>query len=181
MLQSHRALEAAEETLRRALDAESGVSRYIVTGDHADLAPFERAEQSMPRVLDDLDEHVGGDAERKSVERLRSDVEELFAALRATQERPDNLEHVVESGEQTKLRIDAIRDVVRDIRRSENDRLASRMTADASASRSLGWIAIVSAAMAAALATAGAVLILIVVRPGWGTVGGLTGTRGRWP
>ncbi len=80
VLQSHRALEAAEETLRRALDAENGVARFVVTGDRADLAPFERAEQLMPRVLDDLQEHVEGDAERRRVGRLRSEVDALFVS-----------------------------------------------------------------------------------------------------
>lgn len=168
VVNSHRALEAAEESLRRALDADSGVREFSVTHDRQDLAPFERADQLIQHAIDDLEEHVGGQPERDKVRQLRTQVAALFVTLKAAVARAESRGDVQrQDGEQTKHRLDAIRATVREIRRAESDRLLDRVAADGSASQVVGWLAIVAAAIAAALVTAIGAVAIVVYRPGW--------------
>jgi CHASE3 domain sensor protein len=169
VLNSHRTLEAAEEMLRRVLDGESSVRRYVATRDRADLVPFDRAALAISGAMGDLESHVGGDPERKRIQALRADVNRLFDSWRAVVVRVGDASGAAdEAREDEERRIDAVRQVVRDLRRTENDRLVERMRADASASRSLGWMVIVAAGVAAALGTATVALLVLLIRPGWG-------------
>lgn len=169
VVKSHRALAAAEETLRRALEADSGVRSYLVTRDRVDLVPFERADQMIQHTMDDLQEHVGGEPERQSVQRLRAEMDGLFIELRSLIARTGN-SSAPGSGDRDEARahVVAIRMIVREIRRAEDALLAERVAADAAATRSVSWFAMVAAVVAAALAAASAALFLFMIRPGWG-------------
>ena len=169
VVESHRALAAVEEALRRSLDAEVSVRNYVVTRDRADLGAFERASETIQHTLDDLQRYTEGEPERQRVQRLRAEVDGLFVTLQSQMAPSANAsERRSEGRDESRARLAAIRVIVREIRRAERDRLAKRMAADAAATRFVNWFATLTAAFAAALAAASAALVVFVIRPGWG-------------
>ena len=78
---SHRALQAAEETLRRAVDAETGTRGFMISRNPADLAPYDRALETIRRPMEDLATILREDTRQADADRLRSQIDATLTIL----------------------------------------------------------------------------------------------------
>src|SRR5207249_1095167 len=81
VIRSHKTLQAAEETLRRVVDAETWERGYLLTRAPADLAAFQRALQLAGTPMDGLATILIEDGRGVDAERLHTQISSTLAAL----------------------------------------------------------------------------------------------------
>ena len=72
VIRSHRTLQAAEETLRRAVDVETGARGYILTRNKLDLDRFKGAHVTVARSLNDLTTVLTDDGRAEAAQSVRT-------------------------------------------------------------------------------------------------------------
>jgi CHASE3 domain-containing protein len=93
VVRSHRALQAAEETLRRAVDAETGTRGFMISRNPADLAPYDRALETIRRPMEDLATILREDTRQAGADRLRSQIDATLTILGRMVERTRGRRH----------------------------------------------------------------------------------------
>ena len=167
VIRSHKTLQAAEESLRRVVDAETWERGYLLTRDPTDLEAFRRALQLAAAPSDGLAAILREDGRAAEAERLRSQVESALASFRrlVEQMRGDGrIDGAVRAA--SRANTEAVRATIRGIRQAETDVLTARLHADASAGRWVNWLAIVMTGLATALMTTLLAAIVLLARPG---------------
>ena len=167
VLRSHQVLKAAEETLRRAVDAETGTRGFIISRDDGDLAPYNRARETIRGSLDELATILREDGREESAGRLRSQIEGTVTILGQMVERTRGGGAVdATMRDAAKASMDALRETIRAIRQAETDLLDARIRADDTAGVRVKRLAVAMTGLATALLTLMLGLLVFVVRPG---------------
>ena len=167
VLRSHQVLKAAEETLRRAVDAETGTRGFIISKNESDLAPYHRALETVRGSMDGLAAILLEDGRQESAGRLRSQIEGTLTILGQMVERTRRggaIDAVTRDA--AKASMDTLRETIRVIRQSETDLLDARIRADDAAGTGVKRLAIAMTGLATALLTLMLGLLVFVVRPG---------------
>jgi CHASE3 domain sensor protein len=167
VLRSHQVLQAAEETLRRAVDAETGTRGFIISRNDGDLAPYHRARETIRTSLDELARILGEDGRQEFATRLHSQVEATLTILGQMVERTRS-GGVVDAAtrDAANASMGALRETIRGIRQAETDLLDARIRADDTAGVRVKRLAIAMTGLATALLTLMLGLLVFVVRPG---------------
>jgi methyl-accepting chemotaxis protein len=166
VIRSHRTLQASEETLRRAVDVETGARGFILTHNPLDLARFRGAHVTVIRSLDDLTTILSDDGRAAVAERVRVELTATLAHLdRLVQHATagDGLEAA--DSDAARASMDALRAAVRSIRQSETDVLNARIQRVETADRRVNWLLIVMTGLATALLTLLVAVLVFVSRP----------------
>jgi CHASE3 domain sensor protein len=167
VMRSHQTLEAAEETFRRALDAQSGTRGFILSRDVRYLEPFTRAERRIVEPIDELRTLLAETGRGAEAERLRVGVAGTFASLHTLIDETRRGEEVnAQNRDSADKQMNAVRTTLRGIRNTETDLLKTRIRADESAGRWANRLAIVMTGLATASLTAIVMLALFLARPG---------------
>jgi CHASE3 domain sensor protein len=167
VISSHRTLQAAEETLRRAVDAETGARGFILTHHAADLQRYRLGQQFAGRPLNELSAILAADGRQAAADSVR-------ISLDATLEHLDRLVQIADHGDAfqesesdaARASMDALRSAIRTIRQAENDVLTNRIQLVERADRRVNWLLIVMTGLATALLTLLVASLIIVTRPG---------------
>jgi CHASE3 domain sensor protein len=167
VIRSHRTLQAAEETLRRVVDAETWERGYLLTRDAGDLEAFRRALRLAPTPMENLAAILREDGRGAVAERLAAQIGTALAGFKRL------VKHTRAGGEieppdraDVRANMEAVRDTIRGIRQAETDVLSARIQTDASAGRWVNWLAIVMTGLATALTTALVAALVFLARPG---------------
>jgi len=167
VLRSHQVLKASEETLRRAVDAETGTRGFIISRNDVDLAPYDRALQTIRRSMDDLATFLREDGREEHASRLQTQIDGTLTILGQMVERIRAGETVeAPMHEAANASMAALRDTIRAIHQAETDVLDARMRADDAAGIRVKRLAIATTGLATALLTLMLGLLVFVVRPG---------------
>jgi CHASE3 domain sensor protein len=167
VIRSHQTLEAAEETLRRALDAQNGTRGFILLRDARYLEPFTRAERQIGTPIDELKTLLAETGRQAEAERLRVGVADTFASFHALIDQTRRGDAVSALHHDTAdKQMEAVRVTIRGIRTAEADLLKTRIRADEKAGRQANRLAIVMTGLATAALTAIVMLALFLARPG---------------
>ena len=167
VMRSHQTLEAAEETLRRAVDAQSGTRGFILSRDARYLEPFTRAERRIGEPIDELQTLLTETGRQGEAERLRVGVAGTFASLHVLIDHARKGDEVdAQNRTMADTQMDAVRLTVRGIRNAETDLLKARILADETAGRWANRLAIVMTGLATASLTAIGMLAVFLARPG---------------
>ena len=167
VLRSHQVLKAAEETLRRAVDAETGTRGFIISRNEGDLAPYNRALETIRQSMEGLATILLEDGRQEFAGRLRSQVGGTVTILGQMVERT-RAGGVVEATmrDAASASMDALRETIRAIRQTETDLLDARIRVDETAGVRVKRLAIAMTGLATALLTLMLGLLVFVVRPG---------------
>ena len=167
VIRSHQTLQAAEETLRRLVDAETAERGYLLTHAPGDLEAFTRAHQLAGGPMETLAGILREDDRGTVAERLRSRSSSTLAALERMVERARGGAEVDGSVRaEARANMEAVRATIREIRQAETDVLSARLQADARAGRWVNWLAIVMTGLATALMTTLVAALVFLARPG---------------
>ena len=167
VIRSHLTLQAAEETLRRVVDAETWERAYLLTQDAADISAFNRAEQSIGGPLESLTMMLREDGRGVIAERLRAQVGSTIAAF----DRRVEWARSGASGDESarlaaRAGMESVRVTVASINQAENDVLSARLQADSRAGRWVNWLAIIMTGLATTLMTTLVGALVFLARPG---------------
>jgi len=167
VLRSHQVLKAAEETLRRAVDAETGTRGFIISRSDGDLAPYNRARETIRGSMDELATILREDGRQEFASRLRSQIEATLTILGQMVERIRG-GGVVDAAtrDAANASMGALRETIGGIRQAETDLLDARIRADDTAGVQVKRLAIAMTGLATALLTLMLGLLVFVVRPG---------------
>jgi CHASE3 domain sensor protein len=167
VVRSHQTLQAAEETLRRVVDAETWERGYLLTHDADDLAAFSRAQQLAGAPMENLTAILREDGREVNAERLRAQIAATLADFERLVERTRAGGSIDAPTRATaRANMEAVRATIRAIRQAESDVLNARIQADASAGRWVNWLAIVMTGLATALMTTLVGALVFLARPG---------------
>lgn len=167
VVRSHQTLQAAEETLRRVVDAETWERGYLLTHDADDLAAFSQAQQLAGAPMEKLTAILREDGRGVDAERLRAQIAATIAAFERLVERTRAGGSIDAPTRATaRANMEGVRAAIRAIRQAESDLLNARIQADASAGRRVNWLAIVMTGLATALMTTLVAALLFLARPG---------------
>ena len=167
VIRSQQTLQAAEETLRRVVDAETWERGYLLTRDAEDLSAFDRAMQLAGAPMESLASLLREEGHGVDAERLRSQITSTLAALERMVEKArtgGSIEPPMRASARADM--ESVRVTIRGIRQSENDVLSARLRTDATAGRWVNWLAIVMTGLATALTTTLVAALLFLARPG---------------
>ena len=167
VIRSHLTLQAAEETLRRVVDAETWERAYLLTQDAADISAFNRAEQSIGGPLESLTMMLREDGRGVIAERLRAQIGSTIAAF----DRRVEWARSGASGDESarlaaRAGMESVRVTVASINQAENDVLSARLQADSRAGRWVNWLAIIMTGLATTLMTTLVGALVFLARPG---------------
>jgi CHASE3 domain sensor protein len=171
VISSHRTLQAAEETLRRAVDAETGARGFMLTHHAADLQRYRLGQQFAVRPLNELSAILAADGRQAAADGVR-------IALDTTLEHLNRLVQLATDGDRlqdgesdaARASMDALRTAIRAIRQTENDVLTDRIQRLERADRRVNWLLIGMTGLATALLVLFVASLIIVTRPGlWRT------------
>jgi CHASE3 domain sensor protein len=167
VVRSHQVLKASEETLRRAVDAETGTRGFIISRSGGDLAPYNRARETIRTPMDELATILREDGRQEFASRLRAQIEGTLTILGQMVERIRS-GGVVDAAtrDAANASMDALRETIRAIRQAETDLLDARIRADDTAGVRVKRLAIAMTGLATALLTLMLGLLVFVVRPG---------------
>jgi CHASE3 domain sensor protein len=167
VIRSHQTLQAAEETLRRVVDAETSERAYLLTGDAKDLEAFTATVTLAGAPLETLTAILREDGRGAAAERLRAHVGLTLAAYERLVEHMRARGSVDTVGRATaRAEMEIVRGTIGTIRQAETDLLDARIHADASAGRWVNWLAIVMTGLATALMTTLVGALVFLARPG---------------
>ena len=167
VVRSHQTLQAAEETLRRVVDAETWERGYLLTHDADDLAAFSRAQRLAGAPMENLTAILREDGREVNAERLRAQIAASLADFERLVERTRAGGSIDAPTRATaRANMEAVRATIRAIRQAESDVLNARIQADASAGRWVNWLAIVMTGLATALMTTLVGALVFLARPG---------------
>ena len=167
VVRSHQTLQAAEETLRRVVDAETWERGYLLTHDADDLAAFSRAQRLAGAPMENLTAILREDGREVNAERLRAQIAATLADFERLVERTRAGGSIDAPTRATaRANMEAVRATIRAIRQAESDVLNARIQADASAGRWVNWLAIVMTGLATALMTTLVGALVFLARPG---------------
>ena len=167
VVRSHRVLQAAEETLRRAVDAETGTRGFMISHNPADLAPYNRALETIRGPMEDLATILREDGRQGDVARLRSQIEVTLTTLGRMVERTRGGGDIdASTRDAANVNMAALRDTIRGIRQSETDLLDARIRIDDAAGGRVKRLSIAMTGLATALLTLIVGLLVFVARPG---------------
>jgi CHASE3 domain sensor protein len=167
VVRSHRALTAAEETLRRAVDAETGTRGFMISHNPDDLLPHNRALETIRRPMDDLAAILREDGRQADVDRLRSQIDATLTVLGQMVERTrDGGDIDASTRDAANASMVALRETIRGIRQAETDVLEARIRVDDAAGGRVKRLSIAMTGLATALLTLIVGLLVFVARPG---------------
>jgi CHASE3 domain sensor protein len=151
---SHQTLQAAEETLRRVVDAETWERGHLLTHDADDLAASSRSQQLAGAPMENLTAILREDGREVDAERLRAQIAATLADFERLVERTRaGSSSDAPTRATARVNMETVRATIRAIRHVESDVLNARIRADASAGRWVNWLAIVITGLATALMT----------------------------
>jgi CHASE3 domain sensor protein len=171
VVRSHWALQAAEETLRRAVDAETGTRGFMISRNPADLAPYNRALETIRGPMENLATILREDRRQEDADRLRAQIDAMFTMLVRMVERTragDNID--ASTRDAANVNMAGLRETVRGIRQTETDVLDARILVDDAAAGRVKRLAIATTGLATALLTLIVGLLVFVARPERGVV-----------
>jgi CHASE3 domain sensor protein len=170
VIRSHQTLQAAEETLRRVVDAETWERGYLLTHAADDRSAFNGALQVAGEPMETLASILREDGRGVDAERLRAQIGATLAAYERMVERASAGGSIDAPTRATaRLHMEAVRASIRTVRQVESDVLTRRIQADASAGRWVNWLAIIMTGLATALTTTLLGALVFLARPGvWG-------------
>ena len=167
VISSHLTLQAAEETLRRAVDAETGARGYLLTHHAADLDRFRRGRETVTRPLDELAAMLVADGRGAAGEGVRAALASTLGQLDRLVDGADQHDALLEAkSDAARASMDALRAAIRGIRETETDVLAERIQRVDRADRRVNWLLIVMTGLATALLTLLIATLVFVTRPG---------------
>jgi CHASE3 domain sensor protein len=167
VIRSHLTLQATEETLRRAVDTETGARSFILTHHAADLDRFNSAHQSVLGSLDDLTAMLTADGRGEAAAAVRFNLLATLAQLDGMVRHGNSGEAVqAADSDAARANMDALRAAIRTIRQAENDKLNARIQTVDRAERRVNWLLIVMTGLATALMTMLVASLVFVTRPG---------------
>ena len=167
VIRSHTVLQAAEETLRRAVDAETWERGYLLTRDPGDLEAFGRALRLAGAPMDSLAAILREDGRGVEAERLRAEIASTLSKYEQLVERTRAGGSIDPADRAAaRARMENVRATIRTIRQAETDVLSTRIRADANAGRWVHWLAIVMTGLATALVTTLVAALVFLARPG---------------
>lgn len=142
LLHTQEVLAALQTALATSVDAETGVRGYLVVGDSRYLEPFERAEASFGRILDNLAALTSDNAEQQlRIEELRMQV----TSLRRSLTEMINVKRTggrIDGGmnDRERANMDGVRANITALRAGELALLSNRTASDAAAIRRIYWM-----------------------------------------
>ena len=164
---SHQVLAAAEETLRRAVDAETGTRGFIISRHDRDLAPYNRALETIRGSMEHLTTILREDGRQEQATLVHSQIDSTLTMLAEMVERIRRGGTVdAPAHDAANASMAALRDTMRSIRQAETDVLDARIQADDAAGVRVKRLAIATTGVATALLTLMIGLLVFVVRPG---------------
>ena len=171
VFRSHQTLQAAEETLRRAVDAETGARGFMLTHHGGDLQRYRLGVQFSARPLEELTNILAADGRREAADSVRAALAATLAHLDRFVQLANNHGAIQETeSDAARASMDALRAAIRTIRQSENDVLTARIQRVDEADRRVNWLLIVMTGLATALLTLLIASLVFVTRPGaWRT------------
>jgi len=171
VIRSHQTLQAAEETLRRAVDAETGARGFMLTHHGGDLQRYRLGVQFSARPLEELTNILAADGRREAADSVRAALAATLAHLDRFVQLANNHGAIQETeSDAARASMDALRAAIRTIRQSENDVLTARIQRVDEADRRVNWLLIVMTGLATALLTLLIASLVFVTRPGaWRT------------
>jgi CHASE3 domain sensor protein len=167
VIRSHQTLQAAEETLRRVVDAETSERAYLLTGDARDLEAFAGTVTLPGAPMNTLTDILRADGRGAVAERLRAHVGSTMAAYERLVEHRRAQGSIDAAGRATaRAEMEIVRGTIATIRQAETDLLEARIHADARADRWVNWLALVMTGLATALMTTLVAALVFLARPG---------------
>jgi CHASE3 domain sensor protein len=168
VVRSHRALQAAEETLRRAVDAETGTRGFMISRNPTDLAPYTRALETIRGPMDGLAAILREDGRHEDSNRLGQQVDATLTVLGQMVDRVRGGAGAVEASthDTANANMAALRETIRGIRQAENDVLEARIQVDDLAAGRVKRLVIATTGVATALLILIIGLLVFVARPG---------------
>jgi CHASE3 domain sensor protein len=167
VIRSHQTLQAAEETLRRAVDVETGARGFFLTHNAADLERYKTGRQFVPRPLEELTTMLAADGRRPAAEAVRTPLNELLTHLDKIVEQANRHEPLNEAeSDAARTNMDALRAAIRIIRRSETDVLTARTERDERTGRRINWLLTLMTGITTLLLTMLVASLVYVTRPG---------------
>ena len=167
VISSHRTLQAAEETLRRAVDAETGARGFMLTHHAGDLQRYRLGQQFAARPLNELTAILAADGRQAAADSVHVTLAATLAHLDRLVQLANNSNAVQDSeSDAARSSMDALRSAIRTIRQTENDVLSDRIQRVERDDRRVNWLLIVMTGLATALLTLLIASLIIVTRPG---------------
>jgi CHASE3 domain sensor protein len=167
VIRSHQTLQAAEETLRRVVDAETSERAFLLTGDAKDLEAFTAMATLAGAPMETLTAILREDGRGTTAERVRAHVGLTLAAYERVVEHKRSQGSIDSAGRASaRAEMEIVRGTIGTIRQAETDLLEARIHADASADRRVSWLAIVMTGLATALMTTLVAALVFLARPG---------------
>jgi CHASE3 domain sensor protein len=160
-------LQAAEETLRRAVDAETGTRGFMISDNPDDLVPYNRAPETIRRPMEDLATILREDGRQGDADGLRSQIDDTLTVLSRMVERTrDGGDVDASTRDAASVNMAALRETIRGIRQAETDVLDARIRVDDVAAGRVKRLSIAMTGLATALLTLIVGLLVFVARPG---------------